>query len=385
MEFALNEEQQLFQRQTQQIIKSKGDLEIPRAYSEGKEEVLDDLWTGLAELGYMGITVSESYGGLGMGPLTLVPILEEMGRAVIPGPYIETVSFAAPLLEKYGSTEQKEKYLTELATGERKFSLALLEGNGEYAPSNINVRATEKGNEYVLSGEKILVAHADFVDTLIVPVRTGMSEQDISLLLVDRDSTTLQLEKQISMDETRKMVKVTFNDVAVPKSQLLGQENAGWELLEIGVRGLNAALCSNMVGGMERIVETATEYANTRVQFGQPIGRFQAVKHKIVEMKMNLETGRSLSYYAGWALENNTEDVVEAIAMARSLITEAFIKSANDNVQIHGGMGFTWEFDCHFFLKRAKTLENYLGSPEDYREEIVNALVSDKESVAVGR
>lgn len=383
MEFALNEEQQVFQRSTNQFIKSKGDLQIPRLYSEGKEEVLDDLWQGLAELGYMGITVSETYGGLGMGPLTLVPILEEMGRAVIPGPYIETVAFAAPLIEKYGSTEQKEQILPELASGNRKFTLALLERNGELSPSNIQVRARKNGDQYVLDGEKILVPHADFVDTLIVPVRTGENEQDISLLLVDTDSTKLQLEKQISMDETRKMIKVSFHEVEVPASQRLGLENAGWELLQDGIQALNTAWCSNMVGGLGRIVETATEYANTREQFGQPIGRFQAIKHRIVDMKMNLETSRSLSYYAAWALENQAEDLVEAVAMARSFITEAFIQAANDNIQVHGGMGFTWEFDCHLFLKHAKSLENYLGSPDDYREVLVSELVKEKESVVL--
>lgn len=383
MEFALNEEQEVFGRTLQQFLKSKGSLEIPRAYSEGKEEVLEELWSGLAELGFMAITVPEAYGGLEMGPLTLVPILEELGRAVIPGPYIETVAFAAPILEKYGATEQKETYLPKLAIGASKFSLALLEGNGELSPSNIQVRATKKGNDYILDGEKILVAHADFADTLIVVVRTGDQEQDISLLLVDTASTNLQLEKQVSMDETRKMLKVSFRDVVVPSSKLIGPENAGWDILQDGIHRLNTAWSSNMVGGLEQIVDSATEYAKTREQFGQPIGRFQAIKHKIVDMKMNLETSRSLSYYAAWALENNADDLVESIAMARSFITEAFIQAANDNIQVHGGMGFTWEFDCHLFLKHAISIENYLGSPDDYREILVSELVKEKEHVVL--
>lgn len=370
MDFALNEDQQLFQTSTKQFLESKGGLAIPRNFMDGKEEILDELWKGLGDLGYMGITISENYGGLGQGPLTLVPILEEMGGAVVPGPYPETVAFAVPLLEAFGTDGQKQKYLPEIASGKCKLTLALYEESNALAPSAIQLKASESGEEYVLQGSKILVPHADFADTLIVPVRTGGSngEYGISLLLVDRHQADLKLQTQQSIDETRKMVKVTFDEVRVSKSQLLGPENAGWGILQTGIYHLNAALCSTMVGGMERVVKMATEYANIREQFGQPIGRFQAVKHRIVDMKLDLESSQSLSYYASWALENKSADLVEAVSLARSFVSEAYIRTAGKNIQIHGGMGFTWEFDCHLFLKRARSLENYLGSPEDYRE-----------------
>ncbi|MHB1125654.1 MAG: acyl-CoA dehydrogenase family protein [Bacillota bacterium] len=370
MDFALNEDQQTFQKSVREFIVDKGDLTIPRGYMEGNERILQDVWNGLGELGYMGITISENYDGLGMGPLTLVPILEEMGRAVVPGPYPETVACAAPLLEAYGSEEQKQKYLPGIASGERKITLALLESGGELSPSGIQLKAKQQGDGYIITGTKILVPHADFADTLIVPVRTGgaRSAYGISLLLVDRDQAGITLQAQQSMDETRKMVKVTFEEVRVPKEQLLGPENAGWGVLQTGLYHLNAALCSTMVGGMERVLEIATEYAKTREQFGQPIGRFQGVKHRIVDMKVAMESSRSLSYYAAWALENGAPEMAEAVSLARSFISEAYIRAAHDNIQVHGGMGFTWEFDCHLFLKRARSLENYLGSPDDHRE-----------------
>jgi alkylation response protein AidB-like acyl-CoA dehydrogenase len=370
MDFALNEEQILFQKQTRQFLVEKGDLTIPRSYMEGNEQILEDLWKGLGELGYMGITISEEYDGLGLGDLTLVPILEEMGRLIIPGPYPETVAFAVPLLEANGTEDQKQKYLPAIAEGKRKFTLAVLEDSGELSPSNVQLKAKVKGDHYVLQGEKILVPHGDIADTLILAVRTGgrNSEYGVSLLLVDKDQVILETKKQISMDETRKMVKLTFNEVRVPKSQLLGQENVGWGILQSGLIHLNAALSSTMVGGMDRVVEMSTEYAIAREQFGQPIGRFQSIKHRIVDMKVDLESSRSLSYYASWAIENKTEDMVEAVSLARSFIMESYLRATRANIQIHGGIGFTWEFDCHLFLKRAGSLENYLGSPEYHRE-----------------
>jgi alkylation response protein AidB-like acyl-CoA dehydrogenase len=376
MDFALNEEQNLFQESTRQFLESKGDLAIARTYMEGNEQILGELWNGLGELGYMGLNISESNGGLGLGALSLVPILEEMGRAVVPGPYPETVAFAVPLIEAYGSETQKQRYLPEIAAGKLKITLALLEEGNENSPDGIQLKASSSGEEYVLQGTKQLVPHADIADTLIVPVRTGgtHSEYGISLLLIDKDQANLLLQSRQSMDETRKVFAVTFEEVRVPKAQVLGPENAGWPILQEGIYNLNAALCSTMVGGIERAVEMSTEYAKTREQFGQPIGRFQAVKHRIVDMKLALENARSLSYYASWAVENKAEDMVEAVAMARSFISEAYIKVAGSNIQNHGGMGFTWEFDCHLFLKRARSLENYLGSPESHRETIASEL-----------
>lgn len=370
MDFALNEDQELFRSSIRQFLESKGDLAISRNYMDGKIEVLEEIWKGLGDLGYMGITVPESYGGLGLGDLTLVPILEELGRAVVPGPYPETVAFAVPLIEKYGSEEQKKRYLPEIAEGKRKFSIALFEGGGEIAPVEIKLRAKANGDNYVLEGEKVLAPHADIADTLIVPVRTGgnNSEYGITLLLIDCKDAKLEYQVQQSIDETRKMVKVNFGEVVVPKSQVLGPIHGGWSLLQKGLYHLNAAWSSTMVGGIERTVQMATEYANTRQQFGQPIGRFQAVKHKIVNMKLDLELSRSLSYYSSWAVENEAEDMVEAVALATSNNSEAYIRAASSNIQVHGGMGFTWEFDCHLFLKRARSLENQLGSPESHRE-----------------
>lgn len=376
MDFALNDEQELFRTSIRQYLESKGDLTIPRNYMEGKVKVLDEIWQGLGELGYMGITVPESYGGLGFGDLTLVPILEELGRMVIPGPYPETVAFAVPLIVTYGSEEQKKKYLPDIAVGKRKVTVALFEEGGEISPSNVQMRAKEEGEDYIVDGQKILVPHADIADTIIIPVRTGgvNSEFGITLMMVDCQDVSIEFHPQKSIDGTRNLVKITLKDVIVPKSQVLGPIHSGWPVLQKGIYHLSAAWSSTMVGGMERTVKMATDYANAREQFGQPIGRFQAVKHKIVNMKLDLECARSLSYYASWAVENEAEDMIEAVSLAASYNSEAFIRVAGSNIQVHGGMGFTWEFDCHLFLKRARSLENQLGSPETHREKAANEM-----------
>ncbi|MFC5587725.1 acyl-CoA dehydrogenase family protein [Sporosarcina soli] len=376
MDFLLNEEQQTFQSSARQLITSKGDLNLSRRYTEGEEGILTELWTELGELGYLGINISEQYGGLGMGALTLVPVLEEIGRAVLPGPYAETMAFATPLLEAYGTPEQKQKYLSEIAAGKRKISIALLEESIDFHPATIQLEAKEVDEGYIVTGKKLLVPNADVADTLIVPVRTGggHGEYGISLLLVDREDVEWKIERLKNLDETRNVCNVTFDHVHIAKEQLLGTKNIAWGILQEGLVYLNAALCSTMVGGIEKVVEMSTEHGNTRMQFGQPIGRFQAIKHRIVDMKLALEGSRSLTYYAAWAVENRPEEMIEAVSLAKSYTSESYVKVSGDNIQNHGGLGFTWEFDCHLFLKRARALENYLGSPSEHREKVAEEL-----------
>ena len=280
------------------------------------------------------------------------------------------------MLEKFGSEEQKDKYLTAIATGNHTFTLAWLEPDGNYKPSNVRLSGTLQGDVMTLSGVKTLVPEAEIADSLLVLVRTseGKDQEGISLVIIDRAEDNLQMKEQKNIDETRLLAEVTFDNVQVSSNQVLGAIDHGWDILQEGLLSFNAALCSTIVGGMEKIVDTAVEYAKIREQFGQPIGRFQAIKHRIVDMKMDLETARSLAYYANWAIESNAPDKVEAIASARLFATEAYIKVASHNIQVHGGIGFTEEIDCHLYVKRARFYENYLGSTQQYYEQAAVAL-----------
>lgn len=375
MDFALNEEQEMFRGYLRKYLDEFGQTKIAREFIKGNSKGLDKTRTGLAELGATAINISEEYGGLGLGPVDLVPFFEEIGRSLLPGVYLETMAFVVPLLEKYGTKKQKEKYLPEIASGERRFTLAWLEPKKGYNPNEIACSANQEGDSFVINGVKELVPHGDLADTYLLVVRTSDSSEreGVSLVLVDQ-TEEMEIRMQKCVDETKHLSEITFDHVNISKQQLLGPIHHGWSILQEGLLYLNAALSSMMVGGIDKVVEMSTEYAKIREQFGQPIGRFQAVKHTIVDMKLELETSRSLSYYASWSLENEEEDRQASIYSARSFATDAYIRAASHNIQIHGGVGFTEEMDCHLYLKRARYFENYLGSVTYYNEQIAKAL-----------
>ena len=375
MDFALSEEQEMFRTYLRKFLEKQGQTDIAREFIQKNTTVLDTALAGLAELGVTAVNIPENYEGLGLGNVDLIPVFEEIGRALLPGALLETLALAVPLLEKYGTEKQKSKYLPEIAAGNRTMTLAWLEPNGDYAPEDVQCTAVLNNNKLMVNGTKELVPDADLVDTFLTVVRTSDSngKDGLSLLLIDK-TEDMQVDLQQCLDESKHLAKITFDNHSVSKEQVLGETGQGWQLLEEGLLHLNSALSSMLTGGMDRVVEMATEYAKIREQFGGPIGRFQAVKHPIVDMKVELESARSLSYYAAWALENDEKDKAAAIYSARSFATEAFIRAASQNIQIHGGIGFTEEIDCHLFLKRSRFYENYLGSDLSFNEKIATAL-----------
>lgn len=376
MDFALNEDQEMFRTYLRKYLDKVGKTDVARDFMNGNTETFQDTVSGLAELGATAINIPEEQDGLGLGAVDLVPVLEEMGRVVLPGLYLETMTFAVPLLNKYGTEEQKAKYLPDVAAGSKNFSLAWLEPGKDYSTEEVECVVKDEGDTLVINGVKELVPDGDLADAFIVVVRN--SDEELSLVLVDQDDK-LPVRRQKCVDESKHATEITFDQWTVPKSQLLGTWNQGKEILEEGVLHLNAGLSSLKVGGMASVVDMATEYAGIREQFGQPIGRFQAIKHTIVDMKMDLEMARSLSYYASWTLEEpNTNEQKAAVYSARAFATDAFIRLASQNIQIHGGVGFTEEMDCHLFLKRARFYEHYLGSVRNYQERIASALGWDK-------
>ncbi len=374
MDFSLSQEQEMFRNYVRKYLDDVGQTKIAREVTNGELASLQAVREGMAELGCTSLNVPEVYGGMGLGSLDLVPILEEMGRALLPSLYLETNALVVPLLEKYGTSEQKNKYLPAIAEGSHTFTLAWLEEKGSYKPSGINMRGELKGDSLVLNGVKSSVPDARLADSMLVLVRTndGEEQHGISLVIVDRED--VQIQNQKNFDETRLLAKVVFEDLSVSSNQILGDIDNGWEIIQEGLLSINAALCANIIGSMDSIVETAAEYANIREQFGQPIGRFQAIKHRIVDMKLDLETARSLTYYANWAIESGAPDRIQAIASARLFVTEAFIRVASHNIQIHGGIGFTEEMDCQLYVKRARFYENYLGTKQQYYDQAVKAL-----------
>ncbi|MGE7120664.1 acyl-CoA dehydrogenase family protein [Peribacillus sp. NPDC046944] len=385
MDFSLSQEQEMFRGYVRKYLDDAGQTKAARDFIKGDTESLLALQRGMAELGCTSINISEEYEGMGLGPLDLIPVLEESGRSLVPGLYLETSALAVPLLEKFGTEEQKENYLPNIANGTQSFSLAWLERGGSYGPSGINLSGKVENDQVILNGVKSLVPDAELADHFIVTVRTdiGKGTEGISLVIVNRTDPNLTIQNQKNMDETRSLGKLTFSNVKIPRNQILGTLHKGWDVLQEGLLSFNASLSAVIVGAMEKVVEMATEYAKIREQFGQPIGRFQAIKHRIVDMKTDLETARSLAYYANWALESHASDRVQAIACARIFATDAFTRISADNIQIHGGIGFTEEMDCQLFVKRARFYENYLGRTDQFYKQAATALGWYDESAVI--
>lgn len=370
MDFSLNQEQEMFREFLQKYINDMENTQITRDYIDNKIDNVQQVLAGIHELGCAQLNIPEIYGGMGLGKLDLVPIMEEFGRYLTPGVFLETSAFAVPLIEQYGTNEQKEMYLTKIADG-TTFTIAWLEPGNSYREVGIQLAAELSDDTLVLNGVKTQVPDVELAQFIIVPVRVNSG---ITLVIVDKNAEGIELLPQQSIDATRKLSEMTFTNVKVATTNIVGSIGDGWEILQEALLAYNAALSSVVVGAMERIVQQASEYANIREQFGNPIGRYQAIKHRIVDMKLDLETTRSLSYYANWALETNAEDCVQAICSARIFSIDAFIKAASHNIQIHGGIGFTEEIDCHLYVKRARFYEHYLGSTEQYYERAIDAL-----------
>lgn len=374
MDFSLTEEQEMFRGQIRKVLDRFEGTQVSRSMIANESTKLKEVYTKLAELGCMSINIPEEYDGLDLEAIDLVPTFEELGRSLIPGLFLETMALAVPLLKKFGSEAQKQTYLPNIAMGEKVISFAAMEPYHDFSPNGIQCFLEKEANGFVLTGEKILVPEGELADAFLVLVRTRQSETDgLSLVLVDAKDN-LSIEKQSAFDEAKHLSRIEFKQVKIAESQILGEVDKGWSLLQEGLLYFNAALSSYMVGAMESVVNMAAEYAKIREQFGQPIGRFQAVKHSIVDMKVNLEIARSLSHYANWVLETEEVDREAAIYSARSMASEKFIEAASNNIQIHGGIGFTEEIDCHLYLKRARYYNQYLGSTSFYQEQVVQSL-----------
>lgn len=371
MDFSLSQEQELFREYVRKYLTDMEQTKVSRDYIDNKIEHVKAVLSELNELGCTQLNIPEQYDGMGLGKLDLVPIMEEMGRALMPGLYLETSAFAVPIIEQFGTNDQKATYLPQIARGEESFTIAWLEPGRSYKQQGIQVKATVNNETVVINGVKTQVPDVELAKYLVVPV---LIHNEITVVIVDKETPGITLRSQKGFDETRKLTEVTFENVEVAVNQMIGAVGEGWSIIQEGLLSYNAALSSVAVGAMEHIVGMASEYAKIREQFGNPIGRFQAIKHRLVDMKLDLETARSLSYYANWALETASEDRTEAICSARIFATQAFIRTSAHNIQIHGGIGFTEEIDCHLFVKRARFYENYLGNIEQYYEQAIEAL-----------
>lgn len=372
MDARLTSEQQRIQETTREFIESEGGIELTREYMDGDESVLEELWDEFAALDYTAITTPIEYDGFGEGMVYLCALLEEIGRYALPGPFLETVATAVPLLHELGSDEQKDEYLGQIADGEVKFSFAVYDHRNESIPKAIEMPATREDDGYRLDGTKTLVPYAGDVDRVIVAARTqgGSGYHGISLFIVDpADAEVNQLE---SLDWTRPLYEMDLDGVVVPESARLGPANGSGDALSRALDRYNVGFAAMLVGAADRAVDLSVEHGKERHQYGQPIGRFQAVKHRIVRMLMDTEHARSITYYAAWAIDNETEDAGQAVAMTKAYAGDRLHEVFANDVKNHGGMGFTWDHDAHIYLKQAKTWQSFLGNPGQAYDQVAD-------------
>lgn len=371
MDFSLTEQQEEFRSYVRKVLSHESETHIARKISAGDESELTKVHQKLTELGVMGITIPEEYGGIELGTIDLIPVMEELGRAVAPDVYAETLAFAVQVLTEHGTDWQKETYLQSIAEGRSLLSIAWLEPQGHYSFDTVDTTAVKTGDGYVLNGAKSLVRNTAQVTDFIILAKDEKNE--LCLFVVPKEMVSC-MEEQRSFDETQSFVKLVFNQVTIPAKYRLASDAEGIAVMEKAMLTMLTALNSMMMGGMDRLVEMSTEYAKIREQFGQPIGRFQAIKHRLADLKVTLETARALSHYAAWTVENESVDCVETVYSAKAFLADSYIKIAGESVQIHGGIGFTEELDCHLYVKRSRVYENYLGSQYDIRERAAVAM-----------
>lgn len=371
MNFAFSEEQEELRKSARRFCEEQFSSQVVRRIMETESGLDKDLWARMAqELGWQGMIIPEKYGGLGFGYIELIVIMEEMGRAVVAAPFFSTVCLAANALLLAGTEEQKQELLPGIADGSRIATVALTEESGRWDADGIQCTYSKDGSDFVLHGKKTYVLDGHTASTIIVAARKeGTSgEEGVSLFVVDASSEGIGKRPLVTMDQTRKMAEVTLDSVKVPASALMGEEGEAWphisKLLDLAA----VALAAEQVGGAQKCLEMSTEYAKVRVQFGRPIGSFQAIKHKCADMLVAVESAKSAAYYAGWAAAEDNEELRVVAPLAKAYCSEAYFHCAAENIQIHGGIGFTWEHDAHLYFKRAKSSELLLGDPAYHRE-----------------
>jgi len=340
-----------------------------RVVLDGKAPYDRELWKGLAEMGFLGVAIPESYGGAGAGHLELCVIAEEMGRALAPVPFSSTVYLAAEALLLAGSEAQKRKWLPAIAKGEAIGTLALFESKGNPSPQAI--RLTASGG--MLNGVKMPVPDGAIADFAVVAARTGSSgrDGDISLFLVDMKGEGVEAKSLTNIDPTRGQAEVAFKNC---KAEPLGGAGEGWSIVTQVLDRAAVLMAFEQVGGADRALEMGRDYALDRIAFGRPIGSFQAVKHMLADMYVSATLARSNCYYGAWALSTNASELPEAAASARISATQAFQHCSKNNIQVHGGMGFTWEFDCHMYYRRSNALALALGSLSYWEDALIERM-----------
>jgi alkylation response protein AidB-like acyl-CoA dehydrogenase len=367
MEFDLSKPQKLLQKSARDLFARACPAKKVRELMAGDTAFDAGLWSAVAEQGWPGIHLSESNGGLGLGVVDLAVVGEEMGRACFPGPFLGTV-WAATLVAEANA---KSKYLQPLAAGESKGTVALLESDASWHLSEVRLQAKKSGDGYQLTGRKSFVSDAGVADVIVCVARVG---DDLALFAVPAKTAGVSIKPNPGLDQTRKLYDVAFEGVSVGGEGALAVGDPARRALARSMQVATVLVCADMLGGMQWIMEDAVEYAKTRHQFGKPIGSFQAVQHMCADMLLWTESSRSAIYFAAWALDADSESAARVVSTAKVYTSDASREVANRGVQVHGGIGFTWEHDLHLYYKRSKASEILFGDASHHRAQLADSV-----------
>lgn len=369
MNFNLTEEQEMLKTMARDFLTDKCPKTLVREMEEDEKGYSLALWREIVELGWTGLVLPEEYGGSGMSFLDLCILLEETGRACLPGPFFSTVVLGSLPILSFGSNEQKAEYLPKIASGEAIFTLALTEASAGYSADSIAVTASVEGDAYIINGTKLFVPDAHIADYLLCVARTSKqkeAEDGITVYIVDAKSPGINYAvlKTIAGD---KLCEVVFDQVSVPKKYILGQQNQGWQIVKRTIEQAAVAKCCSVVGAMQQVLDITVEYAKERNQYDRPIGSFQVIQHYCANMATDENGSRFSTYEAAWKLNEGLPCTIE-IAIAKAWIGEAFERVSTLAHQIHGAIGCTIDHDLQFYTRQGKAAVLSYGDGDYYRE-----------------
>ena len=372
MDLGLTETQQMLKNSAREFLEAECPDTFVRAMEEEERGYTPELWRKLVEQGWLGLIFPEEHGGVGMSFLDLSILLEEMGRVLLPGPFFSTVVLGGMTILEAGSEAQKQEFLPRIAEGQIIVTLALTEPSARWDATGVQTTATARGDAYVISGTKLFVPNAHASDYLIVAARTGDGEQDVTLFMVPSGSEGVRhtLLKTIASD---RQSEVVFEDVVVPAASALGEVNGGWPAIEKVLDFAAVGKCAEMSGGGQQVLDMTVEYAKQRVQFGRPIGSFQAIQHHCANMATDVEGSRYITYQAAWRLSEGLPAWRE-VAMAKAWVSEAYRRVCALGHQCHGAIGFTKEHNMQLYSRRAKAAELAFGDSDHHLEAVARAI-----------
>lgn len=364
MNFEFSSDQMLLKDQARKFLEGEESLKKAREVLENDTLYDENLWKSIIEMGWTATTIPEEFDGLGLGYLELCVIAEELGRSLAPTPFSSSVYLATEALVRLGSPEQQKTYLPKLASGEIIGTLAHNETITAPTEKNINCKL-ENGQ---LTGTKIAVTDGDIANFAVVSAK---EEGKVKLCIVDLNSSNTKIETQNTLDPSRSHASISFKSTKV---EILSSNDNGWEDLQKILERAAVLYAFEQLGGAEACMDMAKEYAMGRFAFGRPIASFQAIKHKIADMYIAVELARSNCYFGAWALSTDAPELTTAAATSRISASQAFNECSKENIQTHGGMGFTWEFDCHLYYRRCRQLAANIGSQAIWKDKLINSL-----------